>query len=632
MFPKDWYFVAGLTFLVAAMIPTTRAAIPQAASTSGQHDPPERSPSADSEYKLQVQVPLVFEDLVVLDHNGNPVHGLKPYDLTVTENGNAVTLKNFEEHTAHAAGQTVQMNQLPDLGPNVFTNLVATPTTDTLNVLLFDALNTPLIDQGQMRQQMLDYLKTLPPGIPLAVFGLDTQLYMLQGFSTDPKVLAAAIEMSKDLMHASPRLDNPVANLPTPKMSGFVQENLNLSDPSVKLMLEHVRQFELENRIAVTSQRMQYTMLALSQLARYLFGLPGRKNVIWFSGSFPLNFIPDPSQARPFMAVADFQDEVRKTTDLLARSEVAVYPVDGRMLFSNPAFDASNRSNLMFGARSSNAPMRAPGVMHTDDTSTRPAAVDAARDFDRTNNAEHATMNLIADATGGKAYLDTNDLKGAIINAVSDGSNYYAFTYTPPDEKFDGTYRRIEVKIDQPGLHLSYRKSYLADNPNEVWRGNKVLPQSTMQAAMMFGSPAATQLLLSVQATPEAKPVNEPSQGTKPDSKLMRPPYRRYNLIETVDVHNVLFTTTSDGVRHGKFEFAALVYDRDGNLVDSSSNHMSLDFPRDRFAAILDRGLRIGQTIEAPLKGDCFLRVGVYDANGDRVAAVEIPTAALQPN
>lgn len=114
--------------------------------------------------------------------------------------------------------------------------------------------------------------------------------------------------------------------------------------------------------------------------------------------------------------------------------------------------------------------------------------------------------------------------------------------------------------------------------------------------------------------------------------KLVSPPYRRYNLIETVDVHNVLFTTTSNGVRHGKFEFAALVYDSDGNLVDSSSNHMSIDFPPDRFAAIQERGLRVGQTVEAPLKGEYFLRIGIYDANGDHVGAVEIPTSTLKPN
>jgi VWFA-related protein len=623
---------AGSALLAAGLLFSAPLFVTQAAPNSGQQTPRDASIAATPSAQFQVQVPLVLEDLVVLDHDGNPAHGLKPSDFTVTENGKLVTFKNFEEHAAQPAGQAVRMNQLPALGPNIFTNMVATPSTDSLNILLFDALNTPMTDQAEMRQQMLEYLKTLPPGIPIAVFGLGSQLYMLNGFSTNPKVLAAAVEMSKDLMHASPLLDNPVANLPTPQMSDFVKENLDLNDPGVLRMLEQMRQFELETKIGQTSQRVQHTMLALSQLARYLSGLPGRKNVIWFSGSFPLNFIPDPSQAQPFMAVADFQDEVRKTTDLLARSEVAVYPVDGRMLFTNPAFDASQKDNLLFGARSSNAPLGGPGVLHIDDTSTRPAVVDAVHDFAIKTSAEHATMTEIAENTGGKAFFDTNDLTSAVEKAVNDGSNYYTVAYTPPDPKFDGTYRRIEVKIDRPDLRLSYRKSYIADNPNEAWQGKKVLPQSTMQAAMMFGSPAATQLLMSVQTTPEDKPVNDPSLGTKPDSKLMKPPYRRYNLVESVDVHNVLFTTTSDGVHHGKFEFAALIYDSDGQLLNSSSNRMSLDFPPDRYAAILDRGLRVGQTIEAPLKGSYFLRVGIYDANGDRVGAVEIPTASIKAN
>ncbi len=476
MFDRRWRCVP--QFSLYCMMIILAACLWVVQRSSGQQPATAGNESATSKYQLQVQVPLVLEDLVVLDHNGNPVHGLKPTDLTVTENGNTVALKNFEEHTALPAGQTVQINQLPDLGSNVFSNMVATPTTDTLNILLFDALNTPMTDQAEMRDQMLDYLKTLPPGIPIAVFGLSGQLYMLQGFSTDPRVLAAAIDASKKLIRASPRLDNPVSDELPPKMSEFVAENLNTGDPGIALMLMHLRQFELENQIAETAQRVQYTTLALSQLARYLSGLPGRKNLIWFSGSFPLNFIPDPTQAQPFMAVADFQDELRKATELLARSQVAVYPIDGRELFNNPAFSATQRSNLIFGARGG-GPSVAPGVLH-EDGGRRPAAEQAAHDFAVKTGAEHATMSLIADNTGGKAFFDTNGLKEAVEKTVSDGSNYYTFAYAPPDEKFDGTYRRIEVKVDRPDLHLSYRQSYLADNPQDVWRGKKVLPQSTI--------------------------------------------------------------------------------------------------------------------------------------------------------
>jgi hypothetical protein len=67
--------------------------------------------------------------------------------------------------------------------------------------------------------------------------------------------------------------------------------------------------------------------------------MSGRKNLIWFSGSFPLNILPDPEQAvfgvNPF-SVDDFQDDVRATTSLLSRAQVAVYPIDARGVFISP--------------------------------------------------------------------------------------------------------------------------------------------------------------------------------------------------------------------------------------------------------------------------------------------------------
>ena len=54
---------------------------------------------------------------------------------------------------------------------------------------------------------------------------------------------------------------------------------------------------------------------------RYLVGLPGRKNLIWFSGSFPVNVMPNGGDAQdPFAAVGNAEAEFRETTNLLARS------------------------------------------------------------------------------------------------------------------------------------------------------------------------------------------------------------------------------------------------------------------------------------------------------------------------
>ena len=43
----------------------------------------------------------------------------------------------------------------------------------------------------------------------------------------------------------------------------------------------------------MTEARIGITLSAFQQLARYLSAYPGRKNVIWVSGSFPIVLFPD---------------------------------------------------------------------------------------------------------------------------------------------------------------------------------------------------------------------------------------------------------------------------------------------------------------------------------------------------
>ena len=78
--------------------------------------------------------------------------------------------------------------------PGTFTNYTPVAPDSTLNILLIDALNTPMQDQMYVRQQLDDYVKHAKPGVSVAVFGLTNRLIMLQGFTADPSVLRAAVE------------------------------------------------------------------------------------------------------------------------------------------------------------------------------------------------------------------------------------------------------------------------------------------------------------------------------------------------------------------------------------------------------------------------------------------------------
>src|SRR6202040_835201 len=115
--------------------------------------------------------------------------------------------------------------------------------------------------------------------------------------------------------------------------------------------IANMRQFEAQQQSFQLQLRVKYTLDAMSQIARYLSSIPGRKNLIWFSGSFPISVLPDTTGnlPDPFAVVADYEKEFRDTVNLLARSQVAVYPVDARGLTNAPVYDAATSRNYASG-------------------------------------------------------------------------------------------------------------------------------------------------------------------------------------------------------------------------------------------------------------------------------------------
>ncbi|MGH9510792.1 MAG: hypothetical protein ACRD2U_01515 [Terriglobales bacterium] len=79
---------------------------------------------------------------------------------------------------------------MPHLPPDVFTNFPTRAPPQTINVLLLDALNTPLVDQACVHSQMIKYLKKIQPGSHAAIFALASQLRFTQGFTTDSSSLS----------------------------------------------------------------------------------------------------------------------------------------------------------------------------------------------------------------------------------------------------------------------------------------------------------------------------------------------------------------------------------------------------------------------------------------------------------
>ena len=140
---------------------------------------------------------IVVLDVVITGRNHRPVTGLHKQDFLVSEDGKPQTITYFEEHTG---AQPINPNpaNLPDLPPNVFTNIPRVKPSDAVTILLLDSLNTPLTEQSHVRSQVLKYLKKPQPGGRMAIFTLGTQLRLAQGFTDDPALLTAAVNNRKN--------------------------------------------------------------------------------------------------------------------------------------------------------------------------------------------------------------------------------------------------------------------------------------------------------------------------------------------------------------------------------------------------------------------------------------------------
>jgi len=62
------------------------------------------------------------------------------------------------------------------------------------------------------------------------------------------------------------------------------------------------------------------------------------------------------------------------------------------------------------------------------------------------------SLRVMSEETGGFAVVNQNDFASAFQRIVDDNSSYYVMGYYATNDKRDGRFRKIEVKLpDKPG-------------------------------------------------------------------------------------------------------------------------------------------------------------------------------------
>ncbi|MGO9083857.1 MAG: VWA domain-containing protein [Candidatus Sulfotelmatobacter sp.] len=566
---------------------------------SGQNANPESTEPTT----IRANVRRVLVDVVVTNSKDEPVTGLAQEQFQVFEDGQPQSLTSFEEH-AGVPDMSALQAKLP---PNTFSNLPLVKAGDAANILLLDALNTQMQDQSYVHAQMIKYVNGIRPGTRLAIFTLAERLRFIQGFTGDPALLMAAVNGQKSAGNPqlSALLQTSAETDANNRAVDQIQEMAGATGSAqMQASAAALQQFQQETASSQTDVRIKMTLEAMQQLARYLQGIPGRKNVIWFTGSFPLVIFGGDFN-RPL------QLEVEETANLLSAAQVAIYPIGAQGLAIDRHYDFSGPQS--------------PKIANAQQMTQYQVSDLTTGSTDRT--AAFATMDEIARDTGGVAFHDTNGLNDALDRVLNHGTHYYTITYSPGNKEMDGSLRRIEVKVTGGSYHLAYRRGYYAKDEAFVQAAKSNPASDPLRPLMDHGTPDSTAIVYTMRVLP-ANPQPAPDAARAGSNENLKGPVTRYAVNFTVPADNITLEPAPDGARHGSLEVTLLGYDRDGKPLNWMVRILQLTVAPDRYAAVQASGLSFSLEIDVPA-ADVYLRSGVYDLGSSKAGTLEIPLAAL---
>lgn len=521
---------------------------------------------------------MVTLEVVAKDRNGNHVTGLKASDFQVFEQSRSRGKQKYQEKIA--AFREVRMadlaSQLPSklqVPTGIYTNVITLPQEPVPpTIFLVDGLNTDIKDQMQVHVQLLKMLRSLPNNVPVAVFLFGHKLRMVQDFTSDPKLLQAALGDVKSLAGQNVAKLDPTEDpdsLPA-KLDSF----RGMLPPELLAAVEH---FEREHYVGDMDLRVRETIEALTTLARQMAGYPGRKNLLWISTGFPIAINDADNIPR------DYWLPLKRMASALSEAKIAVYPINPAGVQGFSLFQAGTR-------RRNNSVLL--------ETNMR--------------SSEQDTMEVIASGTGGRVCTGDNDLGDCVQKAMDDSSSFYEIAYYPDSQTWNGEYRKVLLRSRQSGLHLSYRQGYFATSEGDQDQKSE-LRQATCDDYL-----DATSIFIAAKRLPDGSPDQLKFYMTINTSALTAPETNNGGR----DLHFIIAACSFD--RDGRaqqlmsedihHEFTKAEYQ--GLLQNGLPHIVSIPGPQPAAVRLLVKDLASGR----------LGSVGIKLENGAPVAAITPPT------
>jgi VWFA-related protein len=503
-------------------------------------------PIAPTQQPLRVATRLVQIDVIVLDKHDNPVSGLTKDDFVVQDNKSSRTIQLFSVETS----KVLPGNPQP-LPAGTYTNEIqAAGVPSNLTIILLDSFNTGSVDQAYMRSQTAKLLRTLRAEDRVALYTLGAHLRVLQEFTSD----AASLDASLKKYVGERAVDVDVA-----KSESMSTLNKNLEAVAQDAGIDENQAFAMDHR--------HPTAEALRIIADHLGSLPGRKNLLWVSGSFPFSVETNNLQRTADGQKIPYATDVELTMRALTAANVAVYPVDAR------------------------------GLIAGDFTGgpTHPSTVQEMENI--------AAMQNLARRTGGFAFYNTNAIKGSIRQAIDDSRVTYQLGFYPDDVNWDGGFHKLRVNVNLPDAHVQTRDGYFA-LPEPKMAG----PTWAEMISEIATSPvAATGILIRAEVTPP-----EPGEKT-------------LSLVLSLDTAQFQFAQEG-----GKWnDVVSVVYiqlDENNRVIGTHPLRLPLAIDAEKYAQLMKQGMILTRDVQL-LPGAAAVQVIVRDGGSGRIGSVRIPTA-----
>lgn len=406
--------------------------------------------SQDETIKLKANLTAV--DVMVKDSKGRYITDLKPEDFSIFENDVRQTVGFFDPPLSEVKGRQ------PNATPAQSVKSSGIPTN--IMSLILDGGTTDLTNMKQVREGVLKYIRErIADTDTVAVFGVSTDLRVLQPFTQDKQKLTAAVEKAWLLTGANKNLEQAGLaediDRTRSEVAGSGDINLPASaaaaaqGPAAAQAMLAARALErfVQLRSQLSAQQARPMLAALAAICEAQRSIPGKKTLVVFS--------------QGFVAPAILDWQVQSVIDIANRANVAIYIIDS--------------AGLRTGGPGSNAPVpSAPlsGVAATMSTDSRMRASGGEDVFDNVRhegaNREYDILYRLSGDTGGELIKGTNDLSKGLDRIDQEIRARYTLAYYSTDQNFDGGLRKIRVDVRRPDAHVVSRSGYYANAADDL--------------------------------------------------------------------------------------------------------------------------------------------------------------------